>query len=81
MHPEMGSPFPHQSNCGSSAWVTIQNSAESNAIGWLDSDGGDMAVYGAGGMVVRPKFSIGEFGWVTLCEDTGGNLFSLSSMQ
>ncbi len=21
----------------------------------------------AGGMVVRPKFSLGEFGWVTLC--------------
>ncbi len=35
----------------------------------------------AGGKVVRPKFSIGEFGWVTLCEDTEGNLFGLSSMQ
>ena len=29
----------------------------------------------------RPKFSIGEFGWVTLCEDTEGNLFGLSSMK
>lgn len=35
----------------------------------------------AGGKVVRPKFSIGEFGWVTLCEDTEGNMFGLSSMQ
>ena len=35
----------------------------------------------AGGKVVRPKFSIGEFGWVTVCEDTEGNLFGLSSMQ
>lgn len=35
----------------------------------------------AGGKVLRPKFSIGEFGWVTLCEDTEGNLFGLSSMQ
>lgn len=35
----------------------------------------------AGGKVVRPKFSIGEFGWVTLCEDTEGNLFGLSSMK
>ncbi len=35
----------------------------------------------AGGKVVRPKFSIGEFGWVTLCEDTEGNVFGLSSMQ
>lgn len=34
----------------------------------------------AGGRVVRPKFSIGEFGWVSLCEDTEGNLFGISSM-
>ena len=41
----------------------------------------EMRVVAAGGKVVRPKFSIGEFGWVTLCEDTEGNLFGLSSMQ
>lgn len=35
----------------------------------------------AGGTVVRPKFSIGEFGWVTLCLDTEGNLFGLNSMR
>jgi predicted enzyme related to lactoylglutathione lyase len=35
----------------------------------------------AGGKIVRPKFSIGEFGWVALCEDTEGNPFGLSSMQ
>ncbi len=38
-------------------------------------------VAAAGGTVVRPKFSIGEFGWVTLCQDTEGNLFGLSSMR
>ena len=38
-------------------------------------------VVSSGGKVVRPKFSIGEFGWVTLCEDTEGNLFGLSSMK
>jgi uncharacterized protein len=27
-------------------------------------------VVAAGGKIVRPKFSIGEFGWVTLREDT-----------
>ena len=37
-------------------------------------------VVAANGKVVRPKFSIGEFGWVTLCEDTEGNMFGLSSM-
>ncbi|MGB0504773.1 MAG: VOC family protein [Pikeienuella sp.] len=35
----------------------------------------------AGGIVIRPKFSIGEFGWVTLCQDTEGNMFGLSSME
>ena len=35
----------------------------------------------AGGKVIRPKFSIGEFGWVTLCQDTEGNTFGISSMK
>ncbi len=35
----------------------------------------------AGGKIIRPKFSIGEFGWVTLCEDTEGNRFGLNSMK
>lgn len=35
----------------------------------------------AGGKVVRPKFSIGEFGWAAVCEDTEGNLFGLNSMK
>jgi len=35
----------------------------------------------AGGKVLRPKFSIGQFGWVTLCMDTEGNAFGLNSMR
>lgn len=34
-----------------------------------------------GGKVIRPKFSIGEYGWITICEDTEGNLFGLNSMK
>lgn len=37
-------------------------------------------VAAAGGQVVRPKFSIGAHGFVTLCMDTEGNMFGLSSM-
>lgn len=37
-------------------------------------------VEAAGGKVIRPKFSIGEFGWVSLCADTEGNIFGLNSM-
>lgn len=35
----------------------------------------------AGGKVLRSKFSIGEFGWVCICEDTEGNIFGLNSMR
>lgn len=35
----------------------------------------------AGGQVLNPKMSIGEFGWVSLCMDTEGNMFGLSSMK
>ncbi len=38
-------------------------------------------VAAAGGKVLRSKFSIGAFGWVTVCEDTEGNRFGLSSLQ
>jgi uncharacterized protein len=38
-------------------------------------------VAAAGGKIVRPKFSIGDFGWVTLCEDTEGNMIGLNSMK
>lgn len=35
----------------------------------------------AGGQVISPKMSIGEFGWISLCMDTEGNMFGLSSMK
>ncbi|MGL4758872.1 MAG: VOC family protein [Patescibacteria group bacterium] len=38
-------------------------------------------VQNAGGQVIRPKFSIGEFGFVSLCQDTEGNMFGFSSME
>lgn len=38
-------------------------------------------VIAAKGTIVRPKFSIGESGWVTLCMDTEGNLFGFNSMN
>jgi uncharacterized protein len=38
-------------------------------------------VLAAGGRVVRPKFSIGQFGWVALCMDSEGNMFGFNSMR
>lgn len=38
-------------------------------------------VENSGGKVINPKMSIGQFGFVSVCMDTEGNLFGLSSMQ
>ena len=38
-------------------------------------------VAAAGGQVIRPKFSIGEFGFVSLAMDSEGNMIGMSSMQ
>ena len=38
-------------------------------------------IIAAKGEIVRPEFSIGESGWVTLCLDTEGNMFGINSMN
>lgn len=38
-------------------------------------------VEGAGGGVFKPKFSIGQYGFISLCTDTEGNMFGLHSMK
>ena len=38
-------------------------------------------VFAAGGKVLNPKMSIGEYGHVSLCMDTEGNMFGLHSMK
>ncbi len=35
----------------------------------------------AGGQLIRPKFSIGEFGYVTLAQDTEGNMIGFNSLK
>jgi len=36
---------------------------------------------GAGGVVIRSKFSIGQFGFVVLCEDTEGNMIGFNTLK
>jgi predicted enzyme related to lactoylglutathione lyase len=38
-------------------------------------------VEAAGGKVINTKMSIGDYGFISICMDTEGNLFGLSSMQ
>ena len=35
----------------------------------------------ADGVVIRPKFSIGQFGFVVLCEDTEVNMIGFNSLK
>jgi len=38
-------------------------------------------IQAAGGQVIRPKFSIGEYGYVMLAHDTEGNLIGFNSLK
>lgn len=38
-------------------------------------------VISAGGQILKSKFSIGEFGYCTVCSDIDGNAFGLHSMK
>ena len=46
-----------------------------------DCAANEARIANAGGQVVRPKFSIGDFGWITLCMDSEGNMIGFNSMQ
>ncbi len=35
----------------------------------------------AGGTVIKPKFSIGKFGWILFCQDTEGNIIGFNSKK
>jgi uncharacterized protein len=35
----------------------------------------------SGGTILNEKFSIGDYGYVSICQDTEGNTFGLHSMQ
>lgn len=64
------SPYARPGVGGTLVYFSVEDCAEEES-----------RVVAAGGKVVRPKFSIGEFGWVSLCEDTEGNMFGFSSMK
>lgn len=47
----------------------------------MDCSVEESRVEAAGGKVHKSKFSIGEFGFCAICQDTEGNTFGLYSMQ
>lgn len=55
---------------GTQVYFSVQDCAEQES-----------RVAKAGGIIIRPKFSIGQFGFVTLCQDTEGNMIGFNSMK
>ena len=72
---------------GSSGALVKSNYAKPGKGGILvyfsveDCELSESKVKKAGGKLIRPKFSIGKFGYVSLCEDSEGNLIGLNSMK
>ena len=80
--------FPANMSTYGAAGALVKSSHSSPGIGGTliyfsveDCSVEESGIVGAGGEVVRPKFSVGEFGWVSLCKDTEGNIFGLNSMK
>ena len=46
-----------------------------------DCSGEESRVTTAGGKIMKPKMSIGENGFISICTDTEGNAFGLHSMK
>ncbi len=46
-----------------------------------DCAGPESRIVAAGGKVMKPKFSIGSYGFITLAFDTEGNIFGVHSMK
>jgi len=80
--------FPADMNAyGAAGALTKSEHASPGAGGTIlyfsadDCAAAEVRIAAAGGKVVRPKFSIGEFGFVSLCQDTEGNVFGLNSQK
>ena len=74
-------------NYGAGGALVKREGASSGAGGTIvyfgveDCSNEESRVEVAGGKVINPKMSIGEFGFVSVCMDTEGNMFGLSSMK
>ncbi|TGK50201.1 VOC family protein [Leptospira kanakyensis] len=72
---------------GSSGALVLSNHYKPGKGGTLvyfsveDCELSESKIEKVGGKIIRPKFSIGNFGFVTLCEDSEGNLIGLNSMK
>lgn len=80
--------FPADMNSYGAAGALVKSNHSRPGLGGTlvyfsvdDCSAEESRVVAAHGKIIRPKFSIGEFGWVSLCQDTEGNMFGLNSMK
>jgi uncharacterized protein len=82
----MAFPMEHHSPGASGALAKmtgVQAGANSTVIYFVTEDCAVEAsrVESAGGKIMKPKFAIGQYGFIALAFDTEGNLFGLHSMK
>jgi predicted enzyme related to lactoylglutathione lyase len=80
--------FPMEMNAAGAAGALVKMEGKSSGgnstlvyFGCADCAVEEARVAAAGGRVMKPKFSIGEYGFIALVFDTEGNVFGLHSMQ
>ena len=80
--------FPYENGKGVGGAITQMAGFSPGAGGTViylnvegDLDGVIQRIPAAGGAVVKPKFSIGEHGFIALLKDTEGNIVGLHSLK
>lgn len=79
--------FPMQQNAPGAAGTLCKMPGYSPGMGTIiyfacdDCAVEEARVEQAGGRIVKPKMSIGQYGWISLIADTEGNMIGLHSMS
>ncbi|MFN5609141.1 MAG: VOC family protein [Holosporales bacterium] len=80
--------FPGDMGAYGAAGALVKSEHSSPGVGGTvvyfnveDCSAEEARIVPAGGNVIRTKFSVGEFGWVSVCVDSEGNMFGLNSMK
>jgi len=79
-------PWVENAPCAPGAIVKAQGvpSGGNSTMVYFNSDDcavEESRVESASGKILKPKFSIGEYGFCSICQDTEGNAFGIHSMK
>lgn len=71
-------------SCGALVQMEGMEAGSNSTIIYFGSDDcttEESRVTSAGGKIMKPKMSIGKYGFISLCYDTEGNVFGIHSMK